>query len=813
MYAYKVALEGARGAILCCSLQQGGNNSMLMKDSSFYAEGVSVLVAVAPRKEYGIILGAVPFSADGKDLVVRDVISNASQNTPDAIDNACLDLATEDEPYVGISNFAQMEPIDNTSIGSAGYTSVMGSKFYINPFMNSLSVNDYTGIWEFVDDSLMRVSGLNLEIRAAGKEDSFLNDNGEYIEYKGSVVYPWEQLGKTKAPYNSENIILETDEDDYREEGTWKAYVEPREENTKPFHRITDYGGWLGQGKYTQIVAPDPEKDWVKFNDKEKLLGVVRETKSLDGYISSISASATYIGKRGMIPTVSRVNQPDETSTKIGDNDTNYKKTNKFEAEAEIPGNGNPMEHVMGLQDSIAYQQNYKELLPFLQHTNDYYIPEDSELNEGLTRFAKFSQLKNKHVISIDKGPEVKIVTGGNIPERKMELNPAEAGLACLSDGSQVLYGGCGEEIRMAGGSIFFDAPGDIWIKAGRRIILWGGDDIEVRAKGSIDMTSTEESIRIKAEEKLSMLGGNNGIDGVLIESKGSTTQYDFEKGGNEDAFGGIMLKSRDGIIGALGATIYLRSGTGTGGEGIFLDAKNGEQSIYTFCHGIENYVEYAFNINYSNLKTGVVEASDSFIKDIKRINGNAQLTKTLMMGDTLMVGGSIITVGSLAEGQKAMKPDIDKAIDSIEGELPQAATDQYDLIVTQNLASEKHIANEEILETSGFTFRNSEEYDLQEDFAVYEARWQNIAGHSGNGTTAWEEKPVVNGKYEESYTFPGKDSYTETPCYITQEWTLTDYYTGLYKDRWSGNEAASDYKDPKFGEQQKKALNEYPVL
>lgn len=815
-HAYKVSIAGGFKPVTCCSLQIGGN-PVLSHDCNSYAPGSYVLVALHPAGN--IILGTIPLSGSGNDLIVHNKLSAFSKNYPDVSDLSCLQLITKDKPEVGMRDFGHGLPIDTTDIGEFGHITATGVKLSINPFMALMGTDDYTGLWLFQEDSLARLSGINLQVRSSGREEEFLNDNGEYIEYRGSVLYPWEQLGYTKVP--TSDLIELPPKEEYKYPNTWKAFAEPYEEKAKPFHRIVDYGGWLGQGKFTQIVAPDPDKDWIVFEEKENYPGLHRQVESVDGIFSSISSCGTYINKRGLIPSVSRKTRPDDTSTKVGDNETNYKKTNSFTAKTEIPSSDQPMERVMGLQDSLAYQQNFKELLPFLQHKEDYHVPEDSELNGGYSRFANVSELSSKQLISVNNNQHTKITYGDN--DREAEVNSAESGIACLSDGSEVLYGGCGEEIRMAGGSIFMDAPGDLWFKSGRKIILWAGDDIEIRAKGHIDVSTTEGSVRIKAESKLSMLGGNNEKDGVLIESRGKSSTYNFE-GGERDQFGGIILKSK-GTIGALGSTIYLRSGTDDEGDGIFLDANRGGHSIYTMCNSNVNYLESSFEMNFSNMKTGDIDTTNSFTKDNTILSGNitvngvAQIMGDITTGSSIFAVGHINTGGAKGNGghvgelnRDELKRDMQEQEDSIE-QSTDNASESYRANITEGLSSEGGIANENTLKNAGFSFRQSDEYNLPEDFAVYESRWQNIATNANQGIVEWKEKAVKSPSSEPTYPFPGKEAFTETSCYITQSWTLTDYYTGLYKDRWKDDDATDEYKDPKFGEQQRKILDQYPVI
>lgn len=821
LHAYKVAIAGGKAPILCCSLQTGGGNPSLIFDSSFYAAGSTVLVALQPQ--FGVILGVIPLDGMGNDLIVGNKTSHASQNYPDESDKACLDLGTKERPDVGLRHFGHGLPQDTTDLGESGHTSATGVRQLLNAFMALIAVDDYTGLWLFDEDKLLRLSGINVQVRSSGREIEYLNDNGEYIEYSGNVVFPWEQLGYTKVP--TSEIITETPKNEWRNPNTWKSFVEPAVDKAKPFHRVSTYGGFLGQGGFTQVVAPDPSKTWNTFGDKEDLQGLIRHANSLDGWMSFISSEGAYFNKRGLIPAVTRVNRPDDTSTKIGDNPTNYNKTNKFYAKAEIPVTGAPMEQVMGLQDGLAYQQNFKELLPFLQHTNDYYIPEDSVLNKNLSRFAPLGELKSKQLVQVAKGPKINVVSEGDgIPGREVQINPAEVGIACLSDGSEVLYGGCGEEIRMAGGSISFDAPGDLWFRSGRKIILWAGDDIEIRAKGHVDVSTTEGSVRIKAEGKLSMLGGNNEKDGVLIESRGTTSTYTFD-GGEEDQFGGIILKSA-GNVGVLGETIYIRSGINDGGSGIFFDANNGNQSIYTLCANNINFVENSFDINYSNLKTGDITATHSFKENNVSLAGDLDVSGKVQVTTDIFCGASIRAVEHIYTGESKnnsgyvselnkdeLKKQIEEQEDTINQTLSSNAISKYESSISNGIAAEGNLANEDTLKNASFSFRKSNEYNLPEDFAVYESRWQNIASNANQGTTAWKEKGVSGESHEDTYPFPGKKAFTGESYYVTQEWTLTDYANGTYKDRWQDNDATSEYKDPKYGEQQKKSLNEYPVI
>ena len=852
LYAYKVLLSGGRTPMLCCALQTCGGNPTLAFNSSFYAPGTTVLVAIGTKSSYGIILGAIPTAAAGKDFYYRDTTSHASQNVPDKSDTACLDLATDDKQWVGLYNFGTGLPMDNTDIGSFGFNTITGPKININPFMTLLCVDDFTGFWTFVEDKMARLSGLNLQIRSSGHEEEHLSDEGEYLEYYGGVLYPWEQLGFFGKPWPEYDLIKESSKKEWREDDTWKAYVEPAKEtdteHVKPFHRYEKYRGWLGQGTFKQVSSPDPDKlhlaaknevntenfstAWSMFQDKEKLQGLMRICETVDGWFSTVSANTMLLNKRGIIPAVSRKSRPDDTSTKVGDNYKNYEKknrTNNFDIEPEIkPDDDTVMQQLMGLPDIIAYQQNFKELYPFLQHAEDYYVPEDSELNEDLSRFPDFTKLEDHQFTKVES---TKKIAFDPMSEKRseLEINAAEAGLATLKDGSVALYGGCGEEIKMSGGSIFFDAPGDIWIRPGRRLIIWAGDDIEIRSKNHMDLSTTTGSIRIKAENQLSMLGGNNHEGGVLIESKGEDVDYDFTEGGEKNTFGGIILKATEGTVATLGSTVYIRSGNGdNSGNGIYIDADKGSQSIHTFSQNIFNYTEGNFVLCYANMKTSTINSVTTVGIEGANISGYVNTTDSIRVGGAIRTIGSVYTAEDFYAGsgntdvmdnsgeRGSIIKEVEGRINKIDKEDPEEYQKKLEKSIDPILYDLHQIGHENTIKEAGFSFRTQEQYDIPLDFGVDESKWQNIVTNTEKGGYSWEEVSVKTEAGMETYPFPGMDYYTgDKNIYYTQPYTLIDYETGLYKNRWDTdkNKPTDDYQFPKFGAQATKSLNEYKVI
>jgi hypothetical protein len=90
-------------------------------------------------------------------------------------------------------------------------------------------------------------------------------------------------------------------------------------------------------------------------------------------------------------------------------------------------------------------------------------------------------------------------------------------------------------------------------------------------ANDGVDISTTEENIRIKSEENVLILAGNSSEKpgGVLIESRAPSASYDFDQCGDGIKFGGIVLRAPKSDVVTLGSKIYMRTGGGDSSPGI----------------------------------------------------------------------------------------------------------------------------------------------------------------------------------------------------------------------------------------------------
>ena len=112
-----------------------------------------------------------------------------------------------------------------------------------------------------------------------------------------------------------------------------------------------------------------------------------------------------------------------------------------------------------------------------------------------------------------------------------------------LPDGSILLSDGYGSEIVMSRGNITITCPGHILAFAGNNLVFHSGNDSIIRSNGSVDVTSGQGDVRLRAYNSMQISSGSSGSGGILIEDK-SSGAFSWEEDGEQTRPGGIVLKS-----------------------------------------------------------------------------------------------------------------------------------------------------------------------------------------------------------------------------------------------------------------------------
>lgn len=115
-------------------------------------------------------------------------------------------------------------------------------------------------------------------------------------------------------------------------------------------------------------------------------------------------------------------------------------------------------------------------------------------------------------------------------------------------DGSIIIRGGYGEELIMANGKITMSAPLGVMVASAQGVQVLAGDDLILKAKKSIDISATDNDIRVKAENNLHMVAASPSRGNILLESLayGSGVSDDATLKGEAYVGRGVVTKAQN---------------------------------------------------------------------------------------------------------------------------------------------------------------------------------------------------------------------------------------------------------------------------
>lgn len=844
---YIVTLNGEPAR--CCSLNYSGGLGFGLYSKGTYSPGDSVFCIFHEALQEGFIIGSMPRDFIGREINYPISGESAIGLVQQGTARACLvggpvsGCTNDDDPF--ITRDTQCNVLDSPIGGSFNMSSETGIRFFADPYSIGMQSDDATGVWVFSDDSYLRQAGVNYQGITGGKVEEDYNDNGELVETVGHSMFSWELLGRTEKPQTDKDLI---EQDLTRMQGKPLGSSYRVDDNAKPFHRVVEYGGYLGHGYQRVINAPPNEapESYVYGKENRDQYCLSRVSQFADGEVSIESAKSIILSKKCFIPSIQTMEVVDNFDGGAGDSskesggeyDFSHEDV-KVKSSPEFNKGATTCELLQELAALMDYQNhlfNYKLVYPFVYHKKDYYVSDEMDTTLPTPKYMSwFSTLRNQQFVEMPEKHELDIHD-----KLKSTYYASESGLAFLPAGGVSMYGGYGEEIRMGSGTSTISAPGDIWIKAGRNIHLWAGNDIILKAKNCIDESATDGSIRIKAEKHLEMLGGNSGSEGgVLIESK-SSGDFDFSESGDKVAVGGLIIRASKGTAVFEGENTYICAGIDSGVGTLTIDAGQPNGSL-NLCGGfINNYLSTSYfiaNGTFDSSETGQVN-NVLYIRPGNSIDSPGILSTALHVFNSgnivttgnVMSGGSLIvrnTCSTLMDSESMVMPvpkenrdRMEVYFDTVQKRLENNVelAQGYYSILSDNLYVENKAGNADRLKYAGFSYRTEMEYGAY-DFKLYADRWQNIAyaltpeGESSTLNT-WEEKKVSTTNEVGQYPYPGDKFYEgDETCLVYQPCMLYNMEPYTCARRIFDGEILEEYSDPKYAEPELKSLNEYTII
>lgn len=725
--------------------------------------GERVIVVVPSSVSTGYILGASPGYDVGLVRGTHDYISQASTNTV-ASDGLIGHYANLAKPK--LLQFSNHSPVDETSLGEWGRMAETGVGVFVDPFMAYLRSDENCGFWAFWHDQLARMHGHNLQIRSPGMDIYSFDDESELSVITGYAPYLWEALGGlTPAELTSFRTQAEV-----QTKGSQFATVDMATLGQVPFHRLRRFDGYLGQGFKQQLKLPPQNTTNKIFSLPVPMLSqtVWEEHLALDGNYHMVSSQGIFLAH---VPPFSSPIQTKTPENGTGDSRFN----NGYVAGGYNPNGSSP--HVistgpintpilpgtgsaLNADDELAYGLKWRSAHPFVYHQKDWTNPADTvkEVPQG------FSALKGKHYL--EKPAPLKGVVDHR--QTNADYHPTLSFVSILRDGTVVIAGPAGEEIRMGGGSIELSCPGDIQLRPGRNLVTLAGRDAITRARSNVELSSSEESVRIKSEYSLELLAGNSGRGGLILESRSASPAQDFSNTGSDAISSGITLKSQ-GFVSCVGTDVFVRAGLQGRVGNITLDASKGKGAITAVASQISNYVtshvaDYfgepgkVTSSNYYSANTTIVASSLQVMTGTSIFGGGAYFK-----GSVAIVNGTVIaefakqTNYMLPELKNESKKQADEEFVNLGNRkklVNDGGTNYYKQELTNRVYLDKYFGNDKTIATTSFSFRTTAQCKAT-DFMLFESRWAQRARANGETVKTWEEKSVAVNEVA-SYPYPG---------------------------------------------------------
>lgn len=808
---YKVQLGHGEGWIGCMALTHGSLVPPGPRPTGPYAPNDSVLVLKINGLNVGMIIGVMPPNLIDARFSCGDWLVQAA-GTGFKREAAHTFPITGAYNGGGVVDWSANRPLDEI-VFSKGFISPNGPLMTITDWLVQVRVNEMCGLFLSMWDSWCRLAGVQLDIESAAHEERYGDDEGETRFFRGVSAYPWEALGLFAPGTDFTGVI--DDKDVQYSANRAKVDLPEGAEDTQPFYRSFEYGGYLGQGFLRGVAAPPSSHGSVqRFRDANGGEGLFRESIGLDGGYCLTSAKRIHIGKRCKIVVPKEVRLPADPQ---GDDSRaeNYKASGLF---------GDGLEHVItdvdvaagyrhltlaaGVNDLAAYLVNWQGLHPFHYHGGDFSVPQESASGGAFVRVQDVLRFDALAAQPFVPPPEAKPL---HIDHRygSVKYFEREAFLTFHDDGTVQIGAGAGEHIVLGGGDISFEAPGKIKLLAGTDLVSLAGQTC-LRSHGSMDLSAANGDLRLKAEGNLHALAGNSGRGGILLESRGEGTLQQFgNRFGTDVRSSGIVLQAKNSLVAALSKDIYLRTGGELGEGDIVLDASRGKRNCYIYARDFNTFSTNGVQFNFgpvdddSTVQQVYLFGRQAAVMDVPLLLGGQLIgyrNAGILLDGAIYATQTIATADQLADGRGGFigqVPDnfadlirrtTTSAADDADNLPPQAAIKHANSIV-EPYYGDARIGSDKVLKAMGFSFRDPPGAPGSQYAATTlvwpEARWQMLARLGmAVGGAPWKE-PAVSYQGAQTMPWPGRAHWEEKSVFLrNQRLTMFDAATGQDADR-----------------------------
>lgn len=580
----------------------------------------------------------------------------------------------------------------------------------------ALKGSELAQVQTFFLDDLVRIISHNFQHwTSMGELNIFHDGKSLQLEYGATHLSP-ESMGQpTLTSFGGTPIFTEEGPPEASDE---TDFFKLEKERLKSIERLKCFIGRLGDFIHLYITRPAEEQRELNGELSGKYdTGLADVHVGTDGRISVRSTTAIALEKTNWIRIPHRVRSPEDPEGDDGDT-IEYEKKDPFEFDNQTKYRENPTAYFLQLRDCLAYLQDVSAYKNFDKHEKDFKTSKSVDDNE--------EKLDNINTIDPD--------TSANFADYKLR----KSGLYLMDNGGVMLKDAWGSAIILDGGNIYLQPAKDLVQQPLRHMISKVGHSYSLAAKKNIDLSSSEEGLRIKTTKQQHYYSKDEGI---LIQSDATSLK---ELAPQEEAYdegGGVVIMAKDSAVVTYGKANYA--------YGSELLALKGKQEVY---------IEADRTITLQSAQAINLFATSDLLAVAK---GNL----TALADGNAMIGGAGATNVGKEGSRIGMVPSPGSQFPcSMDGVLPvDTLVSSYDSIINSNkdtkLIAVRPYDEESSFESVKFRFLASDKYNLDEDgeFIPMTISQQDEDAFGKLNLTDWIEE-----EQESTLPFPGKDKFED---------------------------------------------------
>jgi hypothetical protein len=587
----------------------------------------------------------------------------------------------------------------------------------------NLKASELAQIQCFLLDDLVRIISHNFQHYTALGEYNVYHDGKRLMAEFGVTHKPAESYG---APAVSDDKgAFKTFEEGgaHTVDDAEDFYSITKDERIKAIERFKGFVGSVGDFIHLFIARPhaenfrylDPEQ---KLDNKDFDTGLCDLHIGADGGVHLRSLKEVFIEKTNWIRVPLRKAAPDDPK---GDDASklDYKSKAKFEFTDDYAYKGNPFAYALQIRDYVAYVNEQLGYQNFKAHEKDFGLSTDVDEEQNVSKIG-----------AVDK--ETQLFLQG--------YKLRTAGIYLMPNGGITIRDAWNSAIVMEGGNVYIQPAKDLVAQPLRNTIVKSGGSVNVSCRKHIDLSSTEEGLRLKTEKSQYLYSDKGGI---VLEANGDTDTPGSPSPTDEaiDYVGGIVLKSKLSVYNYAENDIvhYSKRQLLLQSLGSVDMVANGSLVLY----GKENLSSF----------------SDSMILSM------GQNVLTLAEGGVMLAGAGSTVLGQKDQNLGVMYDTKSTYVDVIKGALDTATLSAQLGKAKEgrdNILKKTTFENEDNFDALSFRFLKSEQYSVfsEEDALPMTMAQQDDLLADSYGLKPWEEKEV-----NDTMPYPGKDLFENFYC------------------------------------------------